>query len=367
MSSQEKSENSAFMMRGQRDMQKYANRGDDFNREKKGMQYNRSHAENQRKQKGCWECGKFGHIRKNCWLLPGNERPNSSSSEKRRSNRNNNMAPEKTRQRDAIVGEMLITPMEREDRSTSWILDSGASEHICDKREWYVTYKTLKNHPIRIGDGRILHAVAKGDINESAFNGNKWKEKFFANVLHVPGLKYNLFSMGTALKKNMTFESNNTQCSFYRNDEVIVTGYKNPDETIFTMKIKVEPVEKLLFTEENVTSNEIKNNLQLWHERLAHQNFTHVKCCLKYNGIDVKDDSAHNFCNACALGKMHRSPFPNSENRTTRVGEIIHSDLCGPMEENSIGGSRYFLQFKDDFSSYVTLYFLKNKRLKIVL
>ena len=69
--------------------------------------------------------------------------------------------------------------------------------------------------------------------------------------------------MGTALKKNMTFESNNTQCTFYRNDEVIVTGYKNPDETIFTMKIKVEPVEKLLFSEGNVTSNEIKNSMQL--------------------------------------------------------------------------------------------------------
>ena len=26
-----------------------------------------------------------------------------------------------------------------------------------------------------------------------------------------------------------------------------------------------------------------------------------------------------------------------------------------------VGGSRNFLQFKDDFSSYVTLYFLKNK------
>ena len=166
MSSQEKSENSAFMMRGQRDMQKYANRGDDFNREKKGMQYNRSHAENQRKQKVCWECGKFGHIRRNCWLLPGNEHPNSSSSEKRRSNSNNNMAPATARQRDAIVGEMLITPMKREDRSNSWILDFGASEHMCDKREWHVTYKTLNNHLICIGDGRILHAVAKGDINK---------------------------------------------------------------------------------------------------------------------------------------------------------------------------------------------------------
>ena len=50
--------------------------------------------------------------------------------------------------------------------------------------------------------------------------------KFLANVFHVSGLKYNLFSMDTALKKNMNFESNNTECTFYRNNEIIVIGHK---------------------------------------------------------------------------------------------------------------------------------------------
>ena len=80
------------------------------------------------------------------------------------------------------------------------------------------------------------------------------------------------------------------------------------------MKIKVEPVEKVLFTEKNEVSNEIKNNMQLWHERLAHQNFTHVKCCLENNGINLKDNFDHSICDACELGKMHRNLFPISEN-----------------------------------------------------
>lgn len=95
------------------------------------------------------------------------------------------------------------------------------------------------------------------------------------------------------------------------------------------------------------------------HECLAHQNFTHVKSFLKQNGIKTKESLS--FCNAQALGKMHRCPFPLSEMHTTQVDEIIHSDLCGPMETNSIGNSRYFLLFKNNFSSYIFMYFIKNK------
>lgn len=39
----------------------------------------------------------------------------------------------------------------------------------------------------------------------------------------------------------------------------------------------------------------------------------------------------------------------------------MHSDVCGPMHEGSIGGSRYFLTFIDDFSRFVHVYFLKSK------
>jgi hypothetical protein len=36
-------------------------------------------------------------------------------------------------------------------------------------------------------------------------------------------------------------------------------------------------------------------------------------------------------------------------------------DLCGPMQEKSLGGARYFLLLKDYFSYWRTLYFIKQK------
>jgi len=52
------------------------------------------------------------------------------------------------------------------------------------------------------------------------------------------------------------------------------------------------------------------------------------------------------------LGKEHKETFTQSETITTDPGKIIHSESPGPMEENSLGGKRYFIIFKDDYFKY---------------
>ena len=47
--------------------------------------------------------------------------------------------------------------------------------------------------------------------------------------------------------------------------------------------------------------------------------------------------------------------------RTKKPLEIIHLDLCGPMQTPSIGGSNYLLTFIDDYSRKTWVYFLKHK------
>ena len=68
-----------------------------------------------------------------------------------------------------------------------------------------------------------------------------------------------------------------------------------------------------------------------------------------------------NICEACIKGKHNRKCFPTSETRTTRVLEIIHSDVCGPMSNTSHGGAKYFVSFIDDFSRKIFVYLLKQK------
>ncbi|GJQ79426.1 hypothetical protein Trydic_g16285 [Trypoxylus dichotomus] len=61
------------------------------------------------------------------------------------------------------------------------------------------------------------------------------------------------------------------------------------------------------------------------------------------NGLvnGVKFNYKHlNLCEVCAKAKQHRLPFTSSNSRSENVLDTIHADLCGLMENSSIGGSR---------------------------
>ena len=47
--------------------------------------------------------------------------------------------------------------------------------------------------------------------------------------------------------------------------------------------------------------------------------------------------------------------------RATDLLEIIHTDVCGPMNVEARGGYRYFLTFTDDLSRYEYIYLMKHK------
>lgn len=60
-------------------------------------------------------------------------------------------------------------------------------------------------------------------------------------------------------------------------------------------------------------------------------------------------------------GNMKRSTFQIGRTTATKIGQLIHSDLCGPMHVATPRGSKYFVLFTDDFSNYRVVYFLKQK------
>lgn len=67
-------------------------------------------------------------------------------------------------------------------------------------------------------------------------------------------------------------------------------------------------------------------------------------------------------CECCIYGKLYRQPFiPGRSWRAKEKLQLVHSDLCGPTQVDSLGGSRYFLLFIDDFSRMRWVYFIKNK------
>lgn len=170
--------------------------------------------------------------------------------------------------------------------------------------------------------------------------------------MYVPDLKVNLFSVRKAIDNGYMFSIIGNKCQFTKNNEVCSVG-KCVDK-FYVMQFAYKP------SNVNVVATQDKSNtIQDWHEKLVHQNFDYCRSIIKNNNIDFIESNKS--CVACIEGKCHRLPFPHSLTKTTTCCEIIHADICGPMQVPSVGGSKYILVIKDDFSKYRTVYFFKQK------
>ncbi|KAA0067050.1 gag-pol polyprotein [Cucumis melo var. makuwa] len=70
-------------------------------------------------------------------------------------------------------------------------------------------------------------------------------------------------------------------------------------------------------------------------------------------GISDLDVNGNFYCGDCQIGKKTRSTHKSlKECYTNRVLELLHMDLMGPMQTESLGGKRYVLVVVDDYSRY---------------
>jgi hypothetical protein len=74
---------------------------------------------------------------------------------------------------------------------------------------------------------------------------------------------------------------------------------------------------------------------------------------------DIQEQKS--ICEAYQLGKQTRVVFPDNAFRALSKLQLVHTDVCGPMHNESLNGSKYFLLFVDDYSRFCWIYFLKSK------
>ncbi|XP_036334799.1 uncharacterized protein LOC118745454 [Rhagoletis pomonella] len=78
--------------------------------------------------------------------------------------------------------EALVCGANVSGKQESWMLDSGATDHMSNRRDWFVTFEHY-NDIVRVGDGRAIKAAGKGDINVLVNDGQEWVQKVLTNVL----------------------------------------------------------------------------------------------------------------------------------------------------------------------------------------
>jgi len=211
------------------------------------------------------------------------------------------------------------------DEAETWFVDSGASTHMRGNKHWFDNFKeTTSDANIYLGDDRGYHIKGYGNILVILSSGNI---RSIQNVIYVLGIKKNPISVSMIIDQNLKVEFLKSYCiikDLLDHLKPIATGIRVG--SLYKLNVTSTPHQAL-----NSTST-ITVNLQ--HQRLGHINLPDLLLLQKQgmvNGLPILKN-AHVDCEGYTLGKMHRSEFPSSLNRTKRdILELVHTDICGPM------------------------------------
>ena len=99
----------------------------------------------------------------------------------------------------------------------------------------------------------------------------------------------------------------------------------------------------------------------LWHKRLAHMSEKGLQLLAKQSLIPMAKDKSSNPYDYCLFGKQHRVSFQKNSIRKLEKLKLVYSDVCRPIEVDSLGGNKYFVAFIDDASRKIWVYQLHTK------
>ncbi|CAG4980328.1 unnamed protein product [Colias eurytheme] len=278
----------------------------------------------------CFNCNKYGHLSKNCW--------------------HKKTTSKKT---DKDTGYVAAFSASTANESNSWHVDSGASMHMTMHRDWLTDITVSPVPSIRIANNKELKVECCGNvcIKVKAHDGSTDSIQV-RNVLFVPELKTNLLSVSKIIQSGCNVIFNESGCKIYNASNKLVAHARLMNATYLLNT----------FQEMQVMMAKADDDTYLWHQRMGHLNFTSLnKVPLCTEGVNLSTGMENSICVTCLEGKQTRKPFPAEGSRATSLLELIHSDVCGPMQQTSIGGARYFVTFIDDFSRRVCIYPIKNK------
>ncbi|CAL5398813.1 unnamed protein product [Camellia sinensis] len=180
------------------------------------------------------------------------------------------------------------------DNDTEWVVDTAAFYHATAQKEFFSTYQA--------GDFGTVKMALDRQGYENYFGKGIWKLKKGSLVV-AKGQ-----AIGTLYKTHVEVNSDSL----------------------------------------NAAEDEASPNL--WHKRLGHMNEKGLQILAKKSLIPFAKDAKLNPCDNCLFGKHHRVAFHSSFRKQSELLSRVYSDVCGPIEVESLGGRKYFLTFIDNAS-----------------
>ena len=208
----------------------------------------------------------------------------------------------------------------------SWIIDTGASNHMTGEIGDFKDLTEIAPCPVGLPDGSSTVATKEGTVILD-------RNFCLKNVLFVPGLACKLISVSQLTDYHNCFvQFTNGLCVIQDRTLRTLIGAGERRDGLYFFKA-VSRVQAL--TASGMAS------LDLWHKRLGHPSLQITKLVPEVS-VMKSETRLNKSCDVCQRAKQIRDKFPVSENNAKAIFELVHCDLWGPYRTVSYSGASYF-------------------------
>jgi transposase InsO family protein len=226
---------------------------------------------------------------------------------------------------------------------------------MCGKKELFDVFNEEFKDSVKLGNDASLQVQGKGSIRME-IDGIM---HVITEVFYVPDLKNNLLSIGQLQEKGFAVLMQHGTCKIFHPNRGLIIETAMSHNRMFILIAKYESKEQKCFV------SLITDQSHLWHCRYGHLGWTGLQVLQHkkmVEGMPQQFSIPSKVCEDCFVGKQRRDPFPKvSTWRASSILQLVHADICGPINPMSTSKKRYLLTFIDDFSRKTWVYFLVEK------
>ena len=305
-------------------------------------------------KRSCFFCKKEGHIKVNC---------NKYKAWKAKQEKGNKVSEESEKKGSAYTCREIC--LGARTTECSWIVDSGATSHMVQSREFFDKIDPSKKGFVCLADEKkaAIEGKGSGAIKWST-GGEKFSQLEISDVLFVPGLGTNLLSVRKMTNDGYELTFKEDSCSIIKNGKVKAVARAPSNSDLYEIKTAQRACTANQVVKEKASEGHTESCQHVWHRRLGHRHPDAIKELAAKGpatGIQVVDCGKREICEYCFKSKMPRLAFPKqSFSKTKAPLDLIHTDVCS-MPELTVGRKKYALTIIDDFSRYSHLYLLEHK------